>query len=109
MRGGVLLNTDNDCPLIKPKKKEVKNMKLTLATIGATALLSIAAFAGELVPVQVNNGHGQFVTLNRSSETTIALSSNGRGAGKCNACSKELKAISRADGHGGATIMHRAE
>lgn len=83
-------------------------MKLILATIGAAAVLNLAAFAGDLVPVQVPNGHGQIAVLYRSSEPTIAVFA-GNGAVGSAASSKQLKVVSKDNGHGQTTTLYRAE
>lgn len=83
-------------------------MKLILTAISAAALLNVAAFAGDLVPVQIANAHGQSVTLYRSSEPTVALYSGGRGAGS-GASVSDPKTVSVPNGHGQVTILNRAE
>lgn len=80
-------------------------MKLILATLGATAVLNLAVFAGDLVPVQVPNGHGQIAVLYRSSEPTVALFTGNSTA----QAGKKLKAVSKDNGHGQTTTLYRAE
>ncbi len=86
----------------------MKSIKKILAVAGAAAVLNIAAVAGELVTVQVPNGHGQFVVLNRASTPTIALYTAGRGVGS-SATKGELKATSKDNGHGQSVTLYRAE
>lgn len=83
----------------------MKTTKIILTAIGVAAFLNIAAFAGDLVPVQIPNGHGQIAVLYRSSEPTIAVFT-GRGAGAA-ASGSELKAVSKDNGHGQAVVLYR--
>ena len=86
----------------------MKTIKMILTGIGAAAVLNIAAMAGDLVPVQISNGHGQIVVLYRATDTSVALYTGGRGVGT-SAAKGELKATSKDNGHGQAVTLYRAE
>lgn len=85
----------------------MKITKILLTAAGAVAVMNLAAFAGDLTPVQISNGHGQSITLYRNSEPTIAVFT-GRSVSSCAASSRgELQAVSRDNGHGQSIVMNR--
>jgi hypothetical protein len=91
----------------KQHKKDQQHMKLLVTILGATALMNLAAFADNLTPVQVANGHGQIVVLYRTSAPSIAVSAGNSGIGSASATT--LKAASKDNGHGQAVTLYRAE
>lgn len=96
----------NACEKTTERNLYMKLTKTLLTIIGAVAVMNIAAFAGDLTPVQIPNGHGQVTVLYRSSEPTIALYT-GRGVGASSASSGELRTVSKDNGHGQSVIMNR--
>lgn len=85
----------------------MKSTKILLTTIGAAAVMNIAAFAGDLTVVLVPNGHGQVTPLYRSSEPTLAVFT-GRGVGQAGTSSRgEMQTVSKDNGHGQSIILYR--
>ena len=79
----------------------IKTTKTLLTLLGAAAVMNMAAFAGDLKLELVSNGHGQITPMYRSSESTVAIYTGGRGVGNAATSSNgDLKALSKDNGHG---------
>lgn len=84
----------------------MKFSKILLTVIGATAMMNLAAFAGDQTLVQVPNGHGQVTVLYRPGTPTVAVFA-GKGVGASSSSAQQL--VSKDNGHGQATTLFRAQ
>jgi len=82
--------------------------KITILTLIAAGLFSAAAKADELVPVQIQNPHGQSIVLFRSNEQTVALFAGGKGVGtNAKAEKAAAKPVYHRTSHGETHVLYR--
>ena len=78
-----------------------------LVSVAAATVLAGAAYAGDMEAVQIQNAHGQIVTLYRPVESTsVALFVSGRGLGTRPAAeNSQTQAAIKQNAHGQSAVQ----